>query len=185
MDPVDYRLKLLRGQPRATKIVETVAEMSNWGNTPEGYCLGVAYIDYKSQVVAVVDVTVNSQSGAIKVHNAWIAIDCGLAVQPDNVVAQQMGCTVYGLGLALSESISMDQGIVEQTNFHNYRIPRNSDVPNIEIEIVHTQNPPSGAGQMATPLIAPTIPNTVAAAIGVGLRHMPMTPERVLEALNA
>ena len=185
MDPVDYRLKLLRGQPRATKIVETVAEMSNWGNTPEGHGLGVAYIDYKSQVAAVVDVTVNSQSGAIKVHNAWIAIDCGLAVQPDNVVAQQMGCTVYGLGLALSESISMDQGIVEQTNFHNYRIPRNSDVPNIEIEIVHTQNPPSGAGQMATPLIAPAISNAVAAAAGVRLRHMPMTPERVLEALNA
>jgi isoquinoline 1-oxidoreductase beta subunit len=185
IDPVDYRLNLLRGHARATKIVETVAEMSNWGSTPEGHGLGVSYIDYKSQVAAVVDVTVNSQSGAIKVHNAWIAIDCGLAVQPDNVVAQQMGCTVYGLGLALSESISMDQGIVEQTNFHNYRIPRMSEVPNIEIEIVHTPNPPSGAGQMATPLIAPAISNAVAAATGVRLRHMPMTPERVLKALNA
>lgn len=184
IDPVDYRLKLLRGQPRATKIVETVAEMSNWGSTPEGHGLGVAYVDYKSQVAAVVDVTVNSQSGAIKVHNAWIAIDCGLAVQPDNVIAQQMGCTVYGLGLALSESISMDQGIVEQTNFHNYRIQRNSEVPNIDIKIVHTPNPPSGAGQMATPLIAPAISNAVAAATGVRLRHMPMTPERVLAALG-
>lgn len=184
IDPVDYRLNLLRGQARATKIVETVAEMSNWGSTPEGHGLGVAYIDYKSQVAAVVDVSVNSQSGAIKVHNAWIAIDCGLAVQPDNVVAQQMGCTVIGLGLALSESISMDQGIVEQTNFHNYRIPRNSEVPNIDIKIVHTPNPPSGAGQMATPLIAPAISNAVAAATGVRLRHMPMTPERVLAALG-
>ncbi|MDA0706398.1 MAG: molybdopterin-dependent oxidoreductase [Proteobacteria bacterium] len=158
--------------------------MSNWGNTPEGHGLGVAYIDYKSQVAAVVDVTVNLQSGAIKVHNAWIAIDCGLAVQPDNVIAQQMGCTVYGLGLALSESISMHQGIVEQTNFHNYRIPRMSDIPNIEIEIVHTPNPPSGAGQMATPLIAPAISNAVAASTGVRLRHMPMTPARVLQTLN-
>ena len=123
--------------------------------------------------------------GAIKVHNVWVAIDCGLAVQPDNVIAQQMGCAVYGLGLALSESISMNQGIVEQTNFHNYRVPRMSDVPDIRIEIVHTPNPPSGAGQMATPLIAPAISNAVAAATGVRLRHMPMTSERVLEALNA
>jgi len=185
IDPVEYRLSLLNGQPRAKKVVEKAADMSNWGNTPDGHGLGVAYIDYKSQLAAVADVTVNSRSGAIKVHNIWVAIDCGIAVQPDNVIAQQMGCTVYGLGLALSESISMNQGIVEQTNFHNYIVPRMPDAPNIEIEIVHTSIPPTGAGQMATPLIAPAISNAVAAATGVRLRHMPMTPERVLSALNA
>jgi len=185
IDPVEYRLDLLSGQPRARKVIETVAEMSNWRNMPEDHGLGVAYIDYKSQLAAVVDVTVNSQSGAITVHNVWVAIDCGIAVQPDNVIAQQMGCAVYGLGLALTESISMSRGIVEQTNFHNYRVPRMSDIPNIAIEIVHTPNPPTGAGQMTTPLIAPAISNAVAAATGVRLRHMPMTPERVLGALNA
>ena len=145
----------------------------------------MAYIDYDSQLAAVIDVTVNLQSGAITIHNIWVTIDCGLAVQPDNVIAQQMGCAVYGLGLALSESISMNQGIVEQTNFHNYRVPRMGDMPNIDIEIVHTPNPPTGAGQMATPLIAPAISNAVAAATGIRLRHMPMTPERVLRTLNA
>ncbi len=185
IDPVQYRLDLLRGHPRARRVVEKVAEMSNWGNTPAGHGLGVAYIDYKSQLAAVADVTVNSRSGAIKVHNIWVAIDCGIAVQPDNVIAQQMGCTVYGLGLALSESISMDQGVVEQTNFHNYLVPRMPDTPNIEVEIVHTPNPPTGAGQMATPLIAPAISNAVAAATGIRLRHMPMTPARVLQTLNS
>ena len=185
IDPVEYRLNLLHGQPRARKVIETVADMSNWGNAPEGHGQGVAYIDYKSQLAAVVDATVNSRSGAINIHNIWVAIDCGVAVQPDNVIAQQMGCSVYGLGLALSESISMHQGTVEQTNFHNYIVPRMADAPNIEIEIVHTSNPPTGAGQMATPLIAPAISNAVAAATGVRLRHMPMTPERVLAALSA
>ena len=67
---------------------------------------------------------------------------------------------------------------------HQGPLQRNSEVPNIDIKIVHTPNPPSGAGQMATPLIAPAISNAVAAATGVRLRHMPMTPERVLAALG-
>ena len=185
-DPVEFRLSLLGDHPRARRVIETVAEMSNWGTTPEDHGLGIAYIDYDTtQVATVIDVTVDAQTGAIRVHNVWLAIDCGLAVQPDNVIAQQEGCTVYGLGLALSESISMDEGAVQQSNFHDYMIPRMWDIPNIEIELVRSPGSPSGAGQMATPVIAPAISNAVAAATGVRLRHLPMTRARVRAALGA
>ena len=185
-DPVEYRLGLLGDHPRARRVIETVADMSNWGSTPQDHGLGIAYIDYDTtQVATVVDVTVDAQSGAIRAHNFWVAIDCGLAVQPDNVVAQQEGCAIYGLGLALTESISMDEGAIQQSNFHDYMIPRMWDVPNIEIELIHSPGPPSGAGQMTTPVIAPAISNAVAAATGVRLRHMPMTRARVREAMSA
>lgn len=185
-DPVEFRLDLLRDQPRARKVIETAADLSGWGTTPEGHGLGIAYLDYEdTQIAGVVDVSVAAQTGAITVHNVWLAIDCGLAVQPDNIIAQQMGCAVYGLGLALTESISMADGVVEQSNFHDYLVPRLWDVPNIEIELVRTPNPPTGAGQMATPIMAPAISNAVAAATSVRLHHMPMTPQRVREALRA
>ncbi len=185
-DPVEFRLDLLRDQPRARKVIETVADRSGWGTPPGGHGLGIAYLDYEdTQIAGVVDVSVAGQTGAITVHNVWLAIDCGVAVQPDNIIAQQMGCAVYGLGLALSESISMDEGVVEQSNFHDYLIPRMWDIPNIEIELVRTPNPPTGAGQMATPIMAPAISNAVAAATSVRLRHMPMTSSRVLLAIRA
>ena len=185
-DPVEFRLDLLADQPRARKVIETAAGMSGWGTAPEGHGLGIAYIDYEdTQVASVVDVSVLRQTGVITVHNVWLAIDCGIAVQPDNVIAQQMGCAVYGLGLALTESVSMDGGVVEQSNFHDYLIPRMSDIPNIEVELVRTPNPPTGAAQMATPLMAPAISNALAALTGVRLRHMPMTGRRVREALQA
>ena len=92
---------------------------------------------------------------------------------------------VCGFNATPAFQTAMDQGVVEQTNFHNYLVPRMPDTPNIEVEIVHTPNPPTGAGQMATPLIAPAISNAVAAATGIRLRHMPMTPARVLQTLNS
>jgi isoquinoline 1-oxidoreductase beta subunit len=107
-----------------------------------------------------------------------------VAVQPDNVVAQTESSIVYGLGVALTELITVKDGIVEQNNFYDYRVPRMKDVPAMHIEVIQTDNHPTGAGQMATPLVAPAISSAIAALAGVRLRHTPFTPERVTKALG-
>jgi len=184
IDPLAFRLELLKGTPRAHKAVERVAQMAEWGKKREGRALGLAYIDYSgSQVAGIAEVSVDRPSGKIKVHNFWCTIDCGVAIQPDNIIAQTEGSTIYGLGMTLSESISIKDGVVEQSNFYDYALPRMSDVPEMHIELIQTDNHPTGAGQMSTPLIAPAVSNAVFALTGVRLRHTPFTPDRVKKAL--
>ena len=185
IDPLAFRLELLKGTPRAYKAVERVAQMADWGRKRDGRALGLAYIDYSgSQVAGIAEVSLDRASGQIKVHNFWCTIDCGVAVQPDNVIAQTESSIVYGLGMTLSERISIKDGAVEQSNFYDYSLPRMNEVPEMHIELIKTDNHPTGAGQMATPLIAPTISNAIMELTGVRLRHSPFVPERVKKALS-
>jgi isoquinoline 1-oxidoreductase beta subunit len=184
IDAVAYRLELLKNTPRAKKVVERVAQMADWGRKREGRALGFAYLAYSgSQVAGIAEVSLDRASGQIKVHDFWCTIDCGVPVQPDNVVAQTESSIVYGLGLALTETISIKNGVVEQNNFYDYHVPRMNEVPQMHIEVIATDNHPTGVGQMATPLIAPAIAGAVAELTGVRLRHTPFTPDRVKKAL--
>jgi isoquinoline 1-oxidoreductase beta subunit len=185
IDPVTYHLELLKDTPRAVKAVQRVVEMAQWGKKREGRALGFAYLDYSgSQVAGIAEISLNRGSGEIKVHDFWCTIDCGVAVQPDNVVAQTESSIVYGLGVALTELITIKDGIVEQNNFYDYHVPRMKDVPAMHIEVIQTDNHPTGAGQMATPLIAPAVAGAFAELTGKRLRHTPFTPERVKAALG-
>lgn len=185
IDPLAYHLELLKGTPRAIKVVERVARMSEWGRKRDGRALGFAYLDYSgSQVAGIAEISLDRASGEIKVHNFWCTIDCGVAVQPDNVIAQQESSIVYGLGVTLTELITVKNGAVEQSNFYNYHVPRMKDVPAMHIEVIQTDNHPTGAGQMATPLVAPAIASALAELTGVRLRHTPFLPERVKKALG-
>jgi isoquinoline 1-oxidoreductase beta subunit len=185
VDPLAYHLELLKDTPRAAKVVERVAQMAQWGRKREGRALGFAYLDYSgSQVAGIAEISLNRASGEIKVHDFWCTIDCGVAVQPDNVVAQTESSIVYGLGVALIEVISVKNGAVEQSNFYDYHVPRMKDVPAMHIEVIQTDNHPTGAGQMATPLVAPAIASAVAELTSVRLRHTPFLPDRVKAALG-
>jgi isoquinoline 1-oxidoreductase beta subunit len=185
IDPVEFRLRHLKQAPRARHVIEEVARMSRWGDRRPGRGVGVAYLDYSgTQVAGVAEVSVDRSSGAIKVHRFWCAIDAGVAVQPDNIVAQTESSIVYGLGLALTERITIDDGIVKQSNFYDYHVPRMKDVPDLQIKLIQTPNHPTGAGQMATPLVAPAISNAVYQLTGVRLRQQPMLAERVEVALS-
>jgi isoquinoline 1-oxidoreductase beta subunit len=184
IDPVAYRLELLKSTPRGKKVVERVAQMADWGRKREGRALGFAFLDYSgTQLAGIAEVSLDRASGQIKVHDFWCTIDCGVAVQPDNVVAQSESSIVYGLGLALTETISIKNGVVEQSNFYDYHVPRMNEVPQMHIEVIATDNHPTGVGQMATPLVAPAIAGAVAELSGVRLRHTPFTPDRVKKAL--
>ena len=184
-DPLQYRLQLLKNSPRARHVVEEVARMADWGRKRPGRGLGLAYLDYSgTQVAGVAEVSLDRQTGAIKVHNFWCTIDAGVAVQPDNVVAQTESSIVYGLGLALTERITIENGAVQQSNFYDYNVPRMRDLPEIHIKLIQTPNRPTGAGQMATPLVPSAIANAVFQLTGARVRQQPMLPSLIKQALQ-
>jgi isoquinoline 1-oxidoreductase beta subunit len=184
-DPVQYRLTLLAKTPRGHRVMERAAQMADWGRKRDGTALGAAYIDYSgTQIATVVEISLDRRTGKVRMRNVWCAIDCGVAVQPDNVIAQTESSIVYGIGLALTERVSIKNGAVEQSNFYDYIVSRNRDVPPMHVEVIHTDNHPTGVGQMATPTITPAVGNALMAMTGVRLRHAPFTEERVKKALT-
>jgi len=184
IDPAAFRRDLVRTNPRAVNIIDRVSRMADWGRKRDGSALGFTYMNYSgTQIALVAEVTVDRRSGALRVPKVWTALDPGIAVQPDNIVAQTESSIVYGLGFALSERITIDDGAVQESNFYDYLVPRMNQIPEMFIEVVATDNHPTGVGQMATPLVGPAIANAVAELTGVRLRETPMTPERVKKAL--
>ena len=184
-DPLKFRLGLLRKNPRGTKLLERVAQMAQWDRARNGRALGVAFINYSgTQLAAIAEVSVDRATGQARVHEFWCTIDCGLALQPDNVAAQTESSIIYGLGLALSERITIKDGAVQQSNFNDYQVLRMSDVPNIHVEVIKTNNPPTGVGQMGAPLGAPAVGNAIAWLTGVRFRHQPFTADRVKKGIG-
>src|SRR5207249_9054583 len=149
IDPVAYRLELIKDR-RARRVVETVANMADWGRKRDGRGMGFAFLNYSDSLVAgAAEVSLERSIGKVAVHNFWCAIDCGIAVQPDNVAAQSESSIVYGLGPALMERISYKDGAVQENNFYDYRVPRMNEIPAMHVEVISTDNHPTGVGQMA------------------------------------
>ena len=186
LDPIAFRLTLSDGQPRMQTLLRTVAEMSDWARRRDGRGLGVGTMVKDDTLAAgVAEVSVDRATGKIKVHNFWAAIDAGLAVQPRNVAAQTEGSIVYALGHVLREKITIRDGRVLESNYSDYEVTRMSDVPNIEVKVLSTDNPPTGAGEDGVPVVACAVVNAIAALMGVRLRELPFAPERVRGALGA
>jgi isoquinoline 1-oxidoreductase subunit beta len=185
-DPLAFRLSLSEGQPRAQALLRIVAEMSDWTRKRDGRALGIALAEKDDSLNAgVAEVSVDRATGKIKVHNFWAAIDAGLAVQPRNLAAQIEGGIIYGLGSVLREKITIRDGRVVESNFNDYEVTRMSDVPNVQVRVVSTDNPPTGAGEDGVPLVACAIGNAVASLTSVRLHELPFAPERVRGALGA
>jgi isoquinoline 1-oxidoreductase subunit beta len=185
IDPAIFRRDLVKSNPRAVHIIDTVSRMADWGRKRDGSALGFTYMNYSgTQIALVAEVSVARGAGVLRVPKVWVALDPGIAVQPDNIVAQTESSVVYGLGFALWERITTDDGAVQESNFYNYHVPRMNEIPEIVIDVITTNNHPTGVGQMATPLVGPAIANAVAELTGVRLRETPMTPERVKTALG-
>jgi isoquinoline 1-oxidoreductase subunit beta len=185
IDPVALRLELLKDFPRGHRVVERVAEMADWKRPrTNGRGLGFAFVDYSNTPIAgIVEASVDRVSGKIVVHDVWCVLDCGIPVHPNNVIAQTESSIVYGLGMSLMERITVKDGAIRQSNFFDYPVPRMSDIPEMHIEVIRTENRPTGVGQMATPIMAPAIANAIAQLTGKRLRESPMTPDRVKRAL--
>jgi len=159
--------------------------MADWDRKRNGSALGFSYMNYNgTQIALATEVTVERKTGVVRVPNVWVALDPGITVQPDNIVAQTESSIVFGLGFALFERITTDDGPVEQANFYDYHIPRLNEIPQMFVEVVATDNHPTGCGQMATPLVGPAVANAIAELTGARLRQSPLTPDRVKKALG-
>jgi isoquinoline 1-oxidoreductase subunit beta len=188
-DPLAYRVALLK-DPRAKKVVERVAELADWKRKREsGRALGIAFSKLGlppvgfSMTGTVAEISVDKASGMIKCHNLWCVADVGLPLQPNNVEAQVEGSLIYSLSAALKERITLKDGQVEQTNYHDYEILRMAEVPEMKIEVLRSGDIPLPVGELAIGGTAPAIANAFLALTGKPLRHLPFTPDRVKAAL--
>jgi isoquinoline 1-oxidoreductase beta subunit len=185
-DPLALRLELAKNDPRVNAVLRAAAEMAQWDKPrPKDRALGIAFSDYHDTLTAgVAEVSVDRKSGRIRVHNYWVAADPGIVVQPMNSHAQLESAVVYGLSAALSEELTVKGGAIRESNFHQYRVMRMADMPQIHTKLIVTDNPPTGMGEVGVPSVAPAIANAVFKLTGKRLRQLPMSPERVLAALK-
>ena len=180
-DPYEYRLKLLKDQPRYIKVLEKVAKNANWGEQlPKNHGLGLAiHKSFGSIVSTVIEVSSNAP-GIIKLQKAWIVIDCGKVVNPDIVMAQMEGGFIFGLSAALGEEITMKDGRVEQSNFHDYSILRLKGSPKISVEIIESDSEIGGVGEPAVPLAAPALTNAIFSVSGKRIRSLPLSKHGIV-----
>ncbi|GFE66203.1 xanthine dehydrogenase family protein molybdopterin-binding subunit [Litoreibacter roseus] len=184
-DPLEFRLDLVRDNQRGQYLLEKVADMSGWQDRGDR-ALGLSFAGYSSSMAAgVAEIEVDDSSGEILVTHIWAAVDAGRIVSPDNAHNQIEGGIVFGLSSALSERIDIEKGEVVQSNFYDYEIVRADRVPPIDIHIASVDAPPTGVGEVGTPMVSSAIANAFYAARGQRLRHMPFTRDRVRSVLQS
>jgi isoquinoline 1-oxidoreductase subunit beta len=184
-DPFEYRHALLAKAPRARAVLELAAKQAGWGATlPAGRGRGIALMyggAWDTYVAQVAEVAVSS-SGEVRVHRIVCAVDCGTVVNPDTVKAQIEGGIIFGIGGALWGEVTLKNGRVEQSNFHDVRVLRMNETPAIEVHLVRNGEPPGGIGEPGTAVTAPALANAVFAATGKRIRKLPLKPDQLRSA---
>lgn len=176
-DPYELRRALLAKHPRHRRVLELAAEKAGWGaKPPEGRGRGIAvHESFGSFIAQVAEVSVSRQ-GEVRVHRVVCAIDCGPIVNPDTIKAQMEGGIIFGLTAALYGELTFEKGRVQQSNFHDYKMLRINETPEIEVHIVPSQEKQGGVGEPGVPPIAPAVTNAVFALTGKRIRKLPIRP---------
>jgi len=177
-DPVEFRLAMLQDHPRHHAVLSLAAEKAGWGApVGKGRGRGVAlHESFNSYVAQVADVAIDGD-GKLRVERVVCAVDCGLAVNPDVIKAQMEGGIGYGLGAVLHGAITLDGGVVQQSNFDDYLPLRIDEMPRVEVHIVPSAEPPTGVGEPGVPPIGPAVANAVYAATGRRIRALPFAQQ--------
>jgi isoquinoline 1-oxidoreductase beta subunit len=185
-DPLEFRLPLLKESKGAQQVLKVAAEKAGWGKPlPKGQGRGIAqHHCFGTDVAMVAEVSVNEKDGIVKVNRVVVAVDCGLAVNPDTVEAQIQGGVINALSTALKEEVRFANGGVKSANFDDYGILRMSEVPEIVVHIVKNNEKMGGIGEPGVPPTAPAVANAFFNATGVRIRRIPLTSKVVLEALK-
>jgi isoquinoline 1-oxidoreductase beta subunit len=196
IDPLDFRLRALRPpMPSGTKlsdkekeelpdpqrvraVLTLAAEKSGWGKpVAPGRARGIAvFFSFNSYLAEVAEVSV-AQGGKLTVHRVTCAVDCGRVVDPNGVRAQVESAVVYGLSAVLTGEITIAGGKVEQSNFNDYPVLRMREMPEVDVHLVPSTEPPTGIGEPGVPPLAPAITNAIFAATGKRIRRLPIRPE--------
>jgi isoquinoline 1-oxidoreductase beta subunit len=174
-DPVELRRDLLSKAPHHKAALELVAQKSGWGKAlPAGRFRGLSvHKSFSSYVAQVAEVSLQTD-GTPRVHRVVCAIDCGLPVNPGGVASQMQSGIVFGLSAALRGKITVEKGRVQQGNFDDYQPLRFDEMPQVEVHIVPSAEPPTGTGEPGLPPIAPAVANAVSAARGQRVRKLPI-----------
>lgn len=175
-DPVEGRLAILGREPRHMGTLRKVAEMADWGGkVPDGRQRGVAVVkSFGTYVAQIVEVSVGD-GGAPHVEKVWCAVDCGVAINPNVIRAQMEGGIGYGLGAVLFDEVTLGKGgKILQSNFHDYRSLRINEMPQVEVAIIASTEPPSGVGEPGVPPVGPAVANAWRRITGKPVRRLPI-----------
>jgi isoquinoline 1-oxidoreductase subunit beta len=173
-DPFEFRRVLLDESPRQKRVLERAAEIASWGNPlPPGRARGIALMEgYGTAMAQVAEISVTGK--AVRVHRVAVVADLGRVVNP-NIVRQQLeGSIVYGLSAVLYGEITVKDGRVQQSNFHDYPVVRMPESPAIDVDLVESDERPGGVGEPGTALVGPAVANAVFSATGQRLRRLPL-----------
>jgi isoquinoline 1-oxidoreductase subunit beta len=183
MDPVEFRRGMLGNNPRLKAALDLVVEKSGWGQPlPPRAGRGVSVQpSFASFIATVVEAEVDN-NGEVHLRRVTSAVDTGIAVNPDTVVAQLQGGLIFGLTAALWGEVTIDKGRVRQSNFNDYRMLRIDEVPNIEVHVIKSSEDPGGIGETGATAGPPALRNAIYAATGVALRRLPI--DRAALAVN-
>jgi len=172
LDPMQMRLDMINHEP-SYKVLQAVKKMSGWGTIlPTGHFHGLAFcMSFGVPVAQVIEIKLLADR--VKLINVFAAVDVGIALDPRNIKAQVMSGINFGLAAAISGEITVKDGQVQQTNFHNYTSLRINQAPDIEIEILENGHKIRGIGEPGTPPAAPALANAIFAATGKRVRELP------------
>ncbi|MEZ4742102.1 MAG: molybdopterin cofactor-binding domain-containing protein [Bdellovibrionota bacterium] len=175
-DPLEFRLSMLEKNSRYLPVLEAVGQFSNWkkpleANRHRGIALHKSFGTY---VAEVVEIYCDGSLDSLKVEKVYAVVDCGIVVDPDTVRAQIESGIIFGLTAALYGKINFVDGAVKQSNFHDYRLLRMQEIPEVAVEIIHSQEDPTGVGEPGLPPLAPALANAIFSATGKRIRSLPI-----------
>ena len=180
-DPLEFRRAMMSKHPKHLAVLNAAAEKGDWGKPlPPGVHRGIAqFMGYGSYSAAVAEVSVSAE-GKLKVHRLVLALNCGHAVNPDQIAAQVEGSVAYGLTAALYGECTIEKGRIAELNFHNYRILRLAEMPKVETVIVPTYDFWGGVGEPTICVVTPSVLNAIHAATGKPVRSLPLKNVKLL-----
>jgi len=186
-----YESATVGGALRLANCLQVAAGKAGWGSKklPPNTGMGIAVSSAEERqsptwVAGIAEVTVDPKTGVFKINRLTIAMDPGTVVNPLNAKAQIQGSALWGASQIMSERLTLANGAIAQSNFHDYTPIRLADVPQIDVELIQSGHHPSGVGEPASTIVAPAVANAIYNAVGVRVRHMPISPEAILEGLK-
>jgi isoquinoline 1-oxidoreductase subunit beta len=186
-----YESTTVGGALRLANCLRVAAGRAGWGakKLPSNTGMGIAVSSAEERqsptwVAGIAEVTVDPRTGQYRINRLTIAMDPGTVINPLNAKAQIQGAALWGTSQVMAERLTLKDGALEQSNFHDYTPIRLADVPPIDVELIDSGHHPSGVGEPASTVVAPAVANAIYNAVGVRVRHMPITAEAVLAGLK-